>query len=98
MTTNLLSHPVLKDYLTDKNSYDELLGEDGKLRPHWEIFFHTYCQLGNDEIFSRNNDILRLLKENGVTYNIYDDPSGFSRPWQLDLIPFLINKNEWADY
>ena len=96
MTPDLLTHPALKDYFTDKHAYDELLGEDGKLRPHWEIFFRTYCQLGDDEISGRNNDILRLLKENGVTYNIYDDPSGFSRPWQLDLIPFLINKNEWA--
>ena len=96
MTTDLLTHPLLKDYFTDKNAYDELLGEDGKLRSHWETFFRTYSQLGNEEISSRNIDILRLLKENGVTYNIYDDPSGFSRPWQLDLIPFLINKNEWA--
>jgi len=44
---------------------------------------------------NRNNDTLRLLKENGVTYNIYGDPNGMNRPWKLDNIPFLISKEEW---
>ncbi|HKO80231.1 MAG TPA: circularly permuted type 2 ATP-grasp protein, partial [Chitinophagaceae bacterium] len=44
---------------------------------------------------NRNIDILRLLKENGVAYNIYNDPSGQSRPWELDPIPQLITANEW---
>ena len=75
MISNLLTNPVFRDYFIDDYSYDELLGNDGKLRPHWETFFQTYCQLGEGEIFSRNEDVLRLLKENGVTYNIYGDPS-----------------------
>jgi uncharacterized circularly permuted ATP-grasp superfamily protein/uncharacterized alpha-E superfamily protein len=96
MTTDFLSHPVFSDYFSTRKAYDELIGDDGKLRPHWDTFFRSYCQMGDDEILNRNNDILRLLKENGVTYNIYDDPSGFNRPWQLDIIPFLIGKSEWA--
>src|SRR5882757_7584709 len=75
--------------------FDELLGEGGKLRPHWETFFRSYGALGNEEISSRNEDMMRLLKENGVTYNIYGDPSGLNRPWKLDIIPFLIGKHEW---
>ncbi|MEO5565020.1 MAG: circularly permuted type 2 ATP-grasp protein [Chitinophagaceae bacterium] len=96
MTPDLLTHPMFRDYFNNNNSYDELVGEDGKLRPHWETFFQSYCQLGDDEIFSRTHDILRLLKENGVTYNIYGDPSGLNRPWKLDIIPFLISRNEWS--
>lgn len=76
-------------------SYDELTGKDGNLRPHWETFFQSYNGLGNDEIVSRNEDMLRLLKENGVTYNIYGEPSGLNRPWELDIIPFIIGQNEW---
>ena len=73
----------------------ELLGEDGRLRPDWEVFFQSYCNLGDEEISNRNEDMMRLLKENGVTYNIYGDPSGLNRPWKLDIIPFLISKQEW---
>src|SRR5260221_3101515 len=73
----------------------ELLGEDGKRHSHWETFFQSYYKLGNEEISGRNDDMMRLLKENGVTYNIYGDPSGLNRPWKLDIIPFLISKDEW---
>ena len=62
---------------------------------HWETFFQSYRQLGDSEIASRNEDMMRLLKENGVTYNIYGEPSGLNRPWKLDLIPFLIDREEW---
>ena len=32
----------------------------------------------------------QLIRENGVTYNVYGDPRGMDRPWQLDPIPLLI--------
>ncbi len=65
------------------------------MRPDWETFFRSYGQLGDEEISGRNEDMMRLLKENGVTYNIYGDPSGLNRPWGLDIIPFLIGEREW---
>lgn len=95
MGSNIQSQTFLQNYFSNNYSYDELLGEDGNLRPNWEAFFSSFSQLGNEEIHNRNNDISRLLKENGVTYNIYGDPSGLNRPWKLDLIPFLIEKEEW---
>jgi uncharacterized circularly permuted ATP-grasp superfamily protein/uncharacterized alpha-E superfamily protein len=95
MTPNLLTHPIFRDYYDIHQSYGELVGEDGKIRPHWETFFQTYTKLGETEINNRNTDTLRLLKENGVTYNIYGDPNGLNRPWKLDNIPFLISKDEW---
>ncbi len=63
--------------------------------PHWETFFRSYRELSEEEIAARKEDMERLLRENGVTYNIYGDPSGLNRPWKLDIIPFLISKNEW---
>ncbi|HEV3222995.1 MAG TPA: circularly permuted type 2 ATP-grasp protein [Puia sp.] len=95
MNLNLLSNPIFRDYFDIHQSYGELIGEDGKIRPHWETFFQSYSQLGDEEMSNRNNDTLRLLKENGVTYNIYGDPNGMNRPWKLDNIPFLISKEEW---
>jgi uncharacterized circularly permuted ATP-grasp superfamily protein/uncharacterized alpha-E superfamily protein len=95
MNLNLLSNPIFRNYFNIHQSYGELIGEDGKIRPHWETFFQSYSQLGDEEMSNRNNDTLRLLKENGVTYNIYGDPNGMNRPWKLDNIPFLISKEEW---
>ncbi|HEY4936189.1 MAG TPA: circularly permuted type 2 ATP-grasp protein [Puia sp.] len=96
MNLNLLSNPIFRDYFNIHQSYGELIGEDGNIRPHWETFFQSYSQLGDEEMRNRNNDTLRLLKENGVTYNIYGDPNGLNRPWKLDNIPFLISKEEWS--
>ncbi len=63
---------------------------------HWHTFFESFNQLGGQEMLSRSNDIARFLKENGVMYNVYGDPSGMHRPWNLDAIPFIVNKNDWA--
>lgn len=83
------------DQFADQAGLEEGIGEDGKMSPHWETFFQSYSRLGSEEIAGRNEDLTRLMRENGVTYNIYGDPSGLNRPWKLDIIPFLISKEEW---
>jgi uncharacterized circularly permuted ATP-grasp superfamily protein/uncharacterized alpha-E superfamily protein len=95
MNPNLLESPVFRDYFNFHQSYGELVGEDGTVRPHWETFFKSYTELGEEEMNSRYSDTLRLLKENGVTYNIYGDPNGMNRPWKLDNIPFLLSTEDW---
>ena len=95
MTISNQSEASFEHYLSSGHTYDELVGEDGNLRPHWQSFFQSFHKMGPAEILERTQDLLRLLKENGVTYNIYGHPSGLSRPWNLDLIPFLISKKEW---
>jgi len=95
MVSNMRSTSILQDYLSNQYSYDEMLGKDGNLRPHWQAFFQSFNQLGNGEIKSRNSEISRLLKENGVTYQIYGDSNLVNRDWNMDSIPFLISKEEW---
>ena len=85
------------DYFSDQFSYNEMLGKDGTLRPHWEAFFQSFNQMGNAEMQTRNGEISRLLKENGVTYNVIGDSSVVNRDWNVDSIPFLIGKEEWEN-
>jgi uncharacterized circularly permuted ATP-grasp superfamily protein/uncharacterized alpha-E superfamily protein len=35
------------------------------------------------------------VRENGVTYNVYADPQGADRPWELDLLPMILSHEEW---
>ena len=95
MTASTATDQLFQHYPSSDLKYDESMGSDGRLRPHWETFFQSFKKLGPDEMKLRQNDILRLLKENGVTYNIYGDPAGTHRPWMLDPIPLLIGRNEW---
>ena len=86
---------LLQTYIPDISSYNEILAADKTMLPDWKTFFSSLVKTGPGEIEDRNNDILRLLKENGVAYNIYNDPSGQSRPWELDPIPQIIPAKDW---
>jgi len=74
---------------------DEMLDGAGKVRPHWEPLMRALHELGPYEVGRRHMEALKLLRENGVTYNVYGDPDGASRPWQLDPVPLLIAGDEW---
>jgi uncharacterized circularly permuted ATP-grasp superfamily protein/uncharacterized alpha-E superfamily protein len=95
MISPVAPEAIFEHYSSNNYSFDELYGEDGHLRPNWATFFQSFGSLGQDEIQNRHQDIRRLLKENGVTYNIYGDPAGMNRPWKLDMVPLLINREEW---
>lgn len=82
-------------YTPKAGYYDEMRSEQG-LRPHWEYFIASLNSLGCDELERRRIEAQRLLRENGVTYNVYGDPQGLNRPWELDPIPLLISSEEWA--
>src|SRR5581483_7527788 len=51
-------------------------------------------QLGRREFTHRWHEATQLIRENGVTYNVYGDPRGMDRPWELDPIPLLIGPDE----
>jgi len=86
---------LLQSYQSGLNSYDEVLDVNGRVKPHWEALFSTLQKLGIKELKNRNLEIISKLRENGVTYNVYEGLNGFNHPWQLDPIPFLIEQKEW---
>jgi uncharacterized circularly permuted ATP-grasp superfamily protein len=44
-------------------------------------YFATLEAVGMDELGVRNKEINKL-KENGVTYNVYDSENELVRPWK----------------
>lgn len=83
-------------YPTSLDSYDEMLDGDGQIRPQWEYVIRALRTLGIPELERRGAKAAILLRENGVTYNVYGDPAGQSRPWQLDPVPLLVSSEEWG--
>lgn len=76
------------------NGFDEMLDSDGRLREHWQAFTQALQNLGQEEFRHRWQEAKDLIRENGVTYNVYGDPRGLDRPWQLDPLPLLIDARE----
>ncbi len=94
MLTNT-SSKLLHAYQQEINSYDETIGANGLVKPHWQKLFASLEKLGITELEVRNQEIINRLRENGVTYNVYGSSDGLNRPWLLDPIPFLIAQKEW---
>lgn len=85
----------VRGYRPEAGSYDEMLLPNGELRPHWKTFGSFLNQCSEDDFSSRSASIQRLLHDHGVTYNIYDDAQGSSRPWSLDTLPFIVAQEEF---
>ncbi len=83
------------DYKCINGMFDEMCVNDNQIRPHWEYLIQALTTLGQSELERRRQEGRRLLRDNGVTYNVYGDPQGQDRPWQLDPIPLLIASEEW---
>src|SRR5690606_28594313 len=75
--------------------FDEAKTENGTVRTHWQRFFQLLDGLGPDQLTERWQKAQHLLHENGVSYNMYSDPMGLDRPWNLSPIPVLIARDEW---
>jgi uncharacterized circularly permuted ATP-grasp superfamily protein/uncharacterized alpha-E superfamily protein len=91
-----LDAAIPDDYEPVAGSYDEMRHPDGDLRPHWQYLLDAFQVLGHEGIEERRREARRLIRDNGVTYNLYGDTQGISRPWNLELIPLLIRSDEWA--
>ncbi|BCR07017.1 hypothetical protein DESUT3_40860 [Desulfuromonas versatilis] len=84
-------------YATRLGTYDEMHAARGQLLPHWEQLLRGIEALGSKGLERRRQEAQRLLRENGVTYNVFDESQGISRPWQLDPVPLLISSDEWTE-
>ena len=83
-------------YATQLGIYDEMYAADNKALPYWQRFMTALDSMGNEKLELRRREAQRLLRENGVTYNVYGDTQNLPRPWRLDPVPLLISSEEWA--
>lgn len=74
--------------------YQEMLDGHGVVRPHWKRLLHV-VNGSPRHMQQRERLIQRQIRENSVTYNVYADPQGADRLWQLDTLPNIIPAAEW---
>jgi len=90
------SELISQSYTTQLAGYDEMYAGEGLLLPHWQVLMDELEQLGQEGLVLRQQEADRLLRENGVTFNIFDGMRGEARTWQLDSIPLFISDEEWC--
>ncbi len=87
---------LLTDYAAPPDRYDEMLAAPGEPRPHWDAFVRALAARQSPDVGDTLALMEREVREHGVTYNVYADPKGADRLWQVDPLPLLIAPDEWA--
>ncbi|WP_294925745.1 circularly permuted type 2 ATP-grasp protein, partial [Sulfuricurvum sp.] len=80
---------------SQKSSHDEMFDRDKKIRPHWEALKNNLENMGVEQLTLKQKEIDWRLEDDGVTYNVYNDPKGMDHPWKLDPIPLIIEEDQW---
>lgn len=95
MSEQNLANP-LPQYEPLTGAYDELLDARGMPREKYKFILNSYKEIGEGELLQRRKELSRLLRENGVTYNVYGGDATRERLWSLDLMPFLMESGEFS--
>ncbi|MBL0167796.1 MAG: circularly permuted type 2 ATP-grasp protein [Propionivibrio sp.] len=88
---------LLSIYPKKTDRFDEMLAEGGAVRPSWQAFFDHLVAATPEQMRHRLDYVRRRIQENGVTYNVYADPKGTDRPWELDPLPLILSAGEWQE-
>ena len=76
-------------------AWDELVTADGAARPAAALLMAQLAELGLAELQERqvraDLDILTM----GITFTVYADGRGIDRAWPFDVIPRVIDAEEW---
>lgn len=92
-----MTNPLLSRYPTARQRYDEMFAADMQPRAHWRALLEQISREPLGQMHKRIAALQRQVRENGVTYNVYADPKGGERPWELNVVPFILPHDEWAE-
>jgi uncharacterized circularly permuted ATP-grasp superfamily protein/uncharacterized alpha-E superfamily protein len=83
-------------YPNPEGRFDELFAAPGEPRPPWSRLYAAISTASHGAIHEMRDAAERQIRDSGVTYNVYADPKGQDRPWDLDVLPLIIDGQEWA--
>ena len=82
-------------YEAKAGAWDEALAADGQVRPQWGALAQSLAAMGHGGFARRWQQGRRLIHDNGITYNVYNDPQASARPWPVDPMPLVMDPTEW---
>jgi uncharacterized circularly permuted ATP-grasp superfamily protein len=75
--------------------FDELVNQKNLPRGGNELVFDYINNLSLDELRNRQNSLQIAMINMGITFNVYSDEGGTERIIPIDIIPRVINPNDW---
>ena len=75
--------------------YDEMFAPDGNARPAAQMLVERIEGFPDGELARRQIAAEYALLRMGITFNVYADEQGVEKIFPFDLIPRIIDANEW---
>lgn len=79
-----------------KGFYDEMFDENNVVRPNYKLFLDHLEKMSPRKLKQLQHATDRSQLSLGMTFNVYNDNQGVERILHLDIIPRIINNNEWT--
>ncbi|MGD9805701.1 MAG: circularly permuted type 2 ATP-grasp protein [Hyphomicrobiaceae bacterium] len=86
---------LLEEY-RDVGTFDELVGPDGRTRPHWSALLTGLGRLSPRDRLARASRLDRQVRETGLAHDIFADPEKQRQQWRLNLMPLVLAPEEWS--
>jgi uncharacterized circularly permuted ATP-grasp superfamily protein/uncharacterized alpha-E superfamily protein len=84
-----------QDLVRPELPFDEFRGKDRTVRAHQRLLDEFLSARSPQDIDQLERVIKSRINEQEVTFNILGVPEGTNRPWQLDALPFVLDRSEW---
>ncbi|AWB68792.1 hypothetical protein C2869_21375 [Saccharobesus litoralis] len=75
--------------------YDELINKKGTPRLAGQKLADYIAQLDEQDLETAKTAADAAIKEMGITFTVYGENSTIDRAWPFDIVPRLIEKQEW---
>ncbi len=93
-TPEITLPPPFSHYTLDA-AFDEMLGSDGRPRPHYQELYHRLLEMPAETLYQRQQAANSAFLNQGITFTVYGDEAGTERIWPYDLLPRIITSEEW---
>lgn len=83
-------------YRSAPNYVDEIYDDKGQVKEHWQQLLDSFQGMGAEALSEREAKARRILRDDGATYTVLSGNESAIRNWELDLVPMLLDSEEWA--
>ena len=85
----------LAGYRPEPGGFDELLDEEGRVRPVWRQFMEGFAGLSEAELKRRTARGEQYLHDAGVFFRRQGTEGAGGRTWPFSPVPLILHEREW---
>ncbi len=78
-----------------KSSIFGSVEQSSHVTPYWAEFLSHLGNAGLQSLPARHETMVKQVRDNGMTYNVYANADQPQRPWALDLLPLILSSQDW---